>query len=141
MFFILLTRTAGQEAQTTTQDLQTFKIVVNPANPDTALSISKLSRMFTKKATRWSNGMLVLPVDQPEQSALRRIFTKAVHGKDINAIKAYWQIQIFSGRGVPPPEKRSDHDVVEYVKDHRGAVGYISIDHPLSGVKEVRISQ
>lgn len=141
MFFLQVSVSTGQESQTVRREIQSFKIIVNPANPDTAVSISKLSRMFTKKVTRWSNGLRVFPVDQPEQSKLRHTFTRAIHGKDISAIKAYWQVQIFSGRGVPPPEKKSGSDVVQYVKDHRGAVGYVSTDCPLGGLKELRISR
>jgi hypothetical protein len=44
----------------------------------------------------------------------------------VSSIKAYWQKQIFSGRGVPPEEKQSDEEVLEYVSKNVGAIGYIS---------------
>jgi hypothetical protein len=44
----------------------------------------------------------------------------------VSSIKAYWQKQIFSGRGVPPEEKESDEEVLEYVSKNVGAIGYIS---------------
>ena len=56
------------------------------------------------------------------------------------AIVAFWQQQIFSGRDVPPAEKASEKDVIAYVKDHEGAVGYVSPDVELPvGVKTLVI--
>jgi ABC-type phosphate transport system substrate-binding protein len=122
-------------------DTSDFRVIVNQANCDTVIRKDQLSRLFLKKVTRWSNGGRVLPVDQLEHSTIRSRFSQIVHEKTVNAVKAYWQIQVFSGRGVPPPEKRSDADVIEFVREHKGAIGYISGRQPLVDVKLLRVTQ
>jgi hypothetical protein len=52
-------------------------------------------------------------------------------------VRSYWQQLIFSGRDVPPPELDSDADVVKYVSKHAGAIGYVSGNGDLAGVKVV----
>ena len=74
----------------------------------------------------WINGTTAMPVDQAASSDIREAFSLEVHGRDVGAIKSYWQRQIFSGRGVPPPELASDREVLDFVRANQGAVGYVS---------------
>ena len=79
----------------------------------------------------------VFPVDQTLSQIVRAEFSKQIHGKSPKTIRNYWQQQIFSGRGIPPPEKSSDMAVILYVQKHPGAIGYVSNKVPLRGVKVV----
>lgn len=117
-----------------------FVVIVNAANPTVSVDRDDLSRMFFKRLVKWPNGVAVDPIDLSPVTQPRIAFTKSVHRKPVGAVRAFWQQQIFSGRSVPPPEKGSDADVIEYVRQNPGAVGYISASHQLqSGVKPLEI--
>ena len=103
-----------------------YKVVVNDSNPHSSLSRTEVSRIFLKKTTTWSDGAGALPVDLDRSSRTRRAFSQGVHGKSPDAVAAYWQTQVFSGRGVPPVVKSSDQEVLAYVRTQRGAIGYVS---------------
>ncbi len=119
-----------------------FKVVVNSANPVASLTPQALERLFLKKDTRWESGGAVEPVDQSAKSPAREAFSSVVHRKDVGAVKSYWQQQIFSGRGTPPPELSSDAEVMAFVKSHPGAVGYVSSGAaPGEGIKVVRLAE
>lgn len=118
----------------------TYKVIVNTSNPVSSLSKQQLSDIFLKKLSVWENGQKVVPVDQNESSPLKAKFAKEVVGKPINALKVYWQQQVFSGRGVPPIEKGSDADVISFVKGNSGAVGYVSTAADSGGVKVVMVN-
>jgi ABC-type phosphate transport system substrate-binding protein len=126
-------------ARTLTPAVDEFTVVVHPDNPITHIDRDDLSRMFYKKITKWSHGSVVLPVDLPVQDQRRIGFTKHVHRKSVGAVRAFWQQQIFSGRDVPPPEKSNDLDVVSYIKEHPGAVGYVSGRQAPAGVKALTV--
>jgi ABC-type phosphate transport system substrate-binding protein len=115
-----------------------FKVVVNGANGTSSLSRQQLSQLFLKKTTQWPNGQSVSPVE-PRDDRLHALFCKQVHGKSANAVKAYWNQVIFSGRDVPPVEKSGDEEVVQYVRATPGAVGYVSGDAATGGVKVVQV--
>ena len=118
-----------------------FQIVVHSSNPVSAMSAQEVSKMFMKKISRWQNGKRVAPVDLDEHSSVRESFSQRIHAKGTAAIKAYWQRMIFSGREVPPPEKDSTEGVLDYVREHDGAIGYVPAGTPLGdGVKTVRLS-
>jgi ABC-type phosphate transport system substrate-binding protein len=116
-----------------------YLVIVHPGVSVERLSTAELSDMFLKKTERWPDGTRVFPVDQVEASPVRASFSRDVHDRAVAAIKAYWQQRIFSGRDVPPPEKTSDRDVVEYVRTTRGAIGYVSFASPHDGVATVRV--
>jgi len=121
---------------------QGFKIVVNEANPSGSISKQQLSDIFMKKKGTWSNGQQVLPVDLPTSSKTRNGFSKVIFGRDPSAIKSHWQRQIFSGRGVPPPEKASEDEVLAFVRENSGAIGYVSSNADVgSGVKVLEIAR
>ncbi|HYG62461.1 MAG TPA: hypothetical protein VEL74_07755 [Thermoanaerobaculia bacterium] len=118
-----------------------YVVIVNQENPLSVLPASEVSRIFLKRSERWPNGELILPIDLPEGSPVRESFSKEVHDRSTAAIRAYWQQLIFSGRGLPPPEKASGADIVEYVRSHRGGIGYVSVRTSLgAGVKVLKVT-
>jgi len=116
-----------------------YQIIVNTDNSITSLSKDKIKRIYTKKLTKWDNGDKIKPVDLQKDSDVRKKFTKDILKKSVSAMKAFWQRQIFSGKGVPPPEKKSDEDVIAYVIKHPGAIGYVSDNADISSVKKITI--
>jgi ABC-type phosphate transport system substrate-binding protein len=119
-----------------------FKVVVNSANPTQSFSAQALERLFLKKDTRWESGDPVEPVDQSAKAPVRAVFSSSVHRKDVGAVKSYWQQQIFSGRGTPPPEMSSDAEVLAFVRSHPGAVGYVASGTAVGdGVRALRLSE
>jgi len=116
-----------------------FYVVVNEANSISSLSYDELSDFFLKKSSRWNHGGLVEPVDQRESTPVREIFTRNVHRKSAAAVRAFWQLRIFSGRDIPPPEKTSDAEVIAYVRNNPNAIGYVSAAVSMAGVKVVAV--
>jgi len=115
-----------------------FRVIVNPGNAAAGISLHELSQLFLKKKTRWPSGEVVQPVE-PGDERLRARFAEKVHRKSLNAVKAYWNQVIFSGRDVPPVEKPSDDDVAAYVRANAGAVGYVSPLATPAGVKTLAV--
>jgi ABC-type phosphate transport system substrate-binding protein len=117
-----------------------FKVVVNDGNPVVSMSKADVGKLFLKKDTRWESGATVEPVDQVGDAAVRQEFSKEILNKAVGAVKSYWQRQIFSGRGTPPPELSSDGEVITYVRSHPWAIGYVSADAAVGqGVKVVKV--
>lgn len=118
-------------------DSPSFQVIVNAANPVSVMTKAQISNLFLKKTTTWENGRKVLPVDQADSASVRKSFSNLVHGRNAQVVLSYWQQQIFSGRGVPPVEKSSDHEVLAYVQQNADAVGYVTAGTP--GIEEVKV--
>lgn len=124
----------------TAQGADDFVVIVNSNNPISEISKSDLSGYLLKKKSKWDHGVSVEPADLDSGSDVRAAFSEVVHGRTVASIKNYWQRQIFSGRGVPPKEVKSDSEMVSHVSGDPGAIGYVGPGTRLdSGVKRVRV--
>lgn len=115
---------------------QEFKVIVHPDQAVAGLSIAQASRLFLKKETRWPDGTLVRPVVLA-QGRLRDAFCRRIHGKSGGAVHAYWNQMIFSGQDIPPIEKHTAEEVVQFVRATPGAIGFVAADTPVAGVRVV----
>jgi ABC-type phosphate transport system substrate-binding protein len=116
-----------------------YRLVVNKASTVDSLSRAEVARIFLKKVTTWPGGAPIQVVDQERSAPTRKAFSAAVHQKDADAVAAHWQVLVFSGRDVPPKIVKSDTEVLEFVRANPGAVGYVSGETDLGGVKAVAV--
>jgi ABC-type phosphate transport system substrate-binding protein len=115
------------------------RVIVHPATNALTLERDQVSRMFLRKESYWPDGTEVAPVDQRTASEVRLRFTGWVHRRSVSAIAYYWQQRVFSGHGAPPPERSSDREVIEFVAETPGAIGYVSTAADIRRVQEVKI--
>jgi ABC-type phosphate transport system substrate-binding protein len=117
-----------------------YEVIVHRDNPARALSRGEVAKLLLGKIGTWPSGLAVQPVDLPEDDELRERFSREVLGRSVGAVRAWWQQQLFSGRGVPPPEL-SEAEVVAYVAANRGAIGYVSAGIRAPGVHAVTLTE
>ena len=118
---------------------QNYKVIANADNSVKELTKRQLDKIFLKKMTKWEDDTKIKPVNLNQDSDIRESFSKDVHKKNVSAIKAYWQKQIFTGKGVPPVEKSTDKEVINFVKANPGAVGYVSSGASTNGVNTITV--
>ncbi|SRR6266498_294805 len=117
---------------------ESFVVIVNAANSAT-MTRDEIADVFMKRITRWSpSGAPIVVVDELPSSPARQEFSRVVLRRGVEAMEAYWQQQIFSGRDVPPVVKETDDDVLAFVRRNPGAIGYVSAGANLDGVRAVR---
>jgi hypothetical protein len=115
-----------------------YRVIVHPHNPVYGVERSFLADAFLKKVTRWRHNQAIRVADLVDSPARRR-FSDEVLRRSVLAVRSYWQQQIFSGRGIPPPELEDDRAVVRFVQQNVGAVGYVSGHAELAGVKVLAV--
>lgn len=119
---------------------KSYKIIVNASNPMVSITRENVSRIFLKKTTKFPNGLSASPVDLPANSGARDSFSKDVLGKTVATVEAYWQQLIFSGRDVPPPQKK-EAGALDFVRSNENGIGYVSAGADTSGVKVVTVTE
>lgn len=121
------------------EDGQDFRVIVNTRNPIGALPKTEISKLLLRQLSKWQDGTEAHPVDLPESSPIREAFNREIHGRKGQAISSYWQRQIFSANQVPPPTLSTDAEIVAYVRNEPGAIGYVSADASLGGVRVIEV--
>jgi ABC-type phosphate transport system substrate-binding protein len=117
-----------------------FKVIVHPRNPVRVIDREFLRDVFLKKATDWRGGPAARPIDLPRAATPRDRFGERVLKKSRAQLRSYWNQQIFSGKGVPPPEAESIAGAIAFVLANPGAVSYLPADADPGGAKVVVIS-
>lgn len=102
-----------------------YQVIVHPSNPTRALGRSFLRSVYLRKTTTWPSGETIRPVGLGKRFPARERFAREVLNKSPAQLRSYWNQQIFSGKGVPPPELESEAAVIQYVLRNRGAVGFL----------------
>jgi len=137
---VLLLAWAAVSLPVAGQQVNDFRIIVNPSNPIATLSAADVSGFFMDEA-KWPNGAPSLPIDLTPESPLRSKFSVEVLGRDVAAVRAHWRRLIFQGRGVPPPTRASEGEIVQFVSANPNAIGYVSAKLASSaGVKVVNLA-
>ena len=131
--FLLSAAEAQPQAETP------FVVITHPSNEVSSMTRAELSAIFMRRTKSWRDGTEIRPVE-PFSRSLRERFSRAVHGKSLAYVTRYWHRVIFAGRGLPPDTLPSDAAVIEFVKAHRGAVGYVATP-PADGVKVVTVTR
>ena len=70
-------------------------------------------------------GVAVIPVNIRPSAPVRDKFLSKYLGQNEDKYSAYWTVRRFIGKGTPPREVDTDAEVIEFVRNNSGAVGYV----------------
>jgi ABC-type phosphate transport system substrate-binding protein len=116
-----------------------FKIIVHPENRVSDIDRAVLRNAFLKKATSWPGGRGFRPIGLTSKFSERSHFVVEVLKKTPAQLKSYWNQQIFSGKGIPPPEADSVASIVAYVVANPGAVAFVPASADVGKAKVITI--
>jgi ABC-type phosphate transport system substrate-binding protein len=117
-----------------------YKVIVHPENPVRAVDRTFLRDIYLRKATDWTGAGPVRPIDLAKRFSVRERFAQEVLRKTPAQLKTYWNQQIFSGKGVPPPEAESTAAAVVYVLANPGAIAYLPADADSGHAKVIKVN-
>ncbi|MAF10760.1 hypothetical protein CMK11_09930 [Candidatus Poribacteria bacterium] len=121
----------------------TYLLIVNAATDVQEMSCDDLAEAFLGKRTLWEDDTRIAPAMLRDRDEATREFIEAVVGRTVRQFRAYWRKRLFAGRGSGPKTFRSSEQVIEFVKDHSGAVAVIRADDYVEtdGTKPLTISE
>ncbi len=113
-------------------------LIVNNSVAQTSISKEDVELVFLGKKKQWDNGdtirLAALRKGTVNESFLREYVNKAP-----SSYMSFWKIAVVSGTGHPPKFFKDEADLVDYVAEKEGAIGYISSTTPREGVKTLSI--
>lgn len=109
-------------------------VIGNRSVPVSTLTEKEVKMIYLGRQKIWGNGMKVFFVALGDNETSERFF-KHYLDKNQGMYKKYWKKQVFSGGGKPPKEFDKEKDLVTYVAETKGAVGYISSKSYTDNVK------
>jgi ABC-type phosphate transport system substrate-binding protein len=135
---LLLSVTVGVPAAAG-RDSPRYQIIVHPDNPVREVTRTFLRDAFLKRTAQWGHGGTIRPADLGSKAPARESFSRDVLDRGVAEVKRYWQQQIFSGKGVPPPEMDSEAEAIAFVLKHPGGIAYLSLGASPGGARPVAV--
>jgi ABC-type phosphate transport system substrate-binding protein len=115
-------------------------IVCNKSVAADTLSKSEIKDIFLGRKTRWSDGHKINFVTL-EQDPIHEVFLQSFVGKSARQFDYYWDKQVFTGRGKEPKSFKTAGELINYVSNTEGAIGYVTADEFNINIKVLRFTQ
>ena len=112
-------------------------VVVNARCGVAAMTRNEVVNVFFGRNRQFFNGVEAQPVDMPDSHPDRARFYRALVGKEVSEVNAYWSRQVFSGRMQPPTKVNTTDDVMKWVSSHPGGIGFIDLSRADARVRVV----
>jgi ABC-type phosphate transport system substrate-binding protein len=100
------------------------------------IDVATAQRLYTGRTVE-VGGVAVVVVNATPGSKLRERFMAAVMNQDDDKYVAYWTVRKHVGKGTPPREFKSAAEVIDFVQNTPGAVGYVAAGDLRPGLNTV----
>ncbi|MBI5233628.1 MAG: hypothetical protein HY880_04675 [Deltaproteobacteria bacterium] len=99
--------------------------VISHNEPGEAVNEKTVARIYLKKKTVWENdNVKIVPVNLSAGNDLREVFARNILKMNQRELVEYWNERYFKGES-PPVVLDSEEAVKKFVREVKGAVGYI----------------
>ncbi len=113
-------------------------IIGNSSVSTSSLSQEDVSYIFLGKKRIWEDGERITFAIQ-KKSDTHDEFLKQYVKKTPTQFSNYWKKQIFTGKGSSPHAVNTDQEMLKFVAETKGAVGYVSSGTSLNNVKTISV--
>lgn len=100
-------------------------VITNLENQEIGLSKNQIAKIYLGKMKHYSNGEKIKAVNLSKTSKTYKKFNKAIIKKSDAALNRYWSKLKFTGKGKPPKTLASEREVIQWVANTEGAIGYV----------------
>ncbi|NQT24971.1 hypothetical protein HQ585_06435 [candidate division KSB1 bacterium] len=113
-------------------------VIANNSVSVSSINSATLKLIFLGKKNSWSDGSKIVPVTLKSGNT-HEAFLGAYVQKSSSQFSSFWKQAIFTGEGTPPRSFKSAAELVAFVKNTSGAVGYVPAGTSTTGVKKLKV--
>ena len=114
-------------------------IICNPSVHTDRLSREGIKDIFTGKVLTWPDNTDIEPITL-KTGPVHVEFVKNFTDKSEAQFLRYWRNMTFTGKGIAPKSMNTEQEVVKFVTETPGAIGYISSSTAPEKTKIVEIT-
>jgi ABC-type phosphate transport system substrate-binding protein len=102
-------------------------VIVHTSNPTGDISASQTKLLYTRKIKRlWSNNKPIKPAAYKGKTALQSGFYAKVLNMTAEEVEQYFKQRQFANSESLPAEVATEAEMIAYVSDNEGAIGFVS---------------
>ena len=113
-------------------------VITNKNVGDTELSQADVKEIFLGKKKKWSdNSRIHFAV--VKDAAVHEVFLQTYIKRSSNQYKNHWKNMVFTGKGKMPKSFATAAELVEFVANTSGAIGYADSRTPARNVNTINV--
>lgn len=112
------------------------KVIVNTSTGVSALDEQMVEDLFLGRKKKMSDGSNAIPVILAS-GPVHEEFLKSFVNRSSSQFNSHWKKAVFTGQGKPPKKFNSEPELIAYVAETPGAIGYASTEADVSSVTVV----
>jgi ABC-type phosphate transport system substrate-binding protein len=102
-------------------------IIVHPATPSETITPAQAKLLYLRKVKRlWPNNKPIKPVAFKGTAGPQRAFFTKVLQMTPEDVAQYFKQRQFANSEAPPNEVASEAEMIDYVSNNEGAIGYVN---------------
>lgn len=109
-------------------------IIGNKSIAESSLNKQDLKNIYLGRKTAWSDKKRIIFVTLDNKNVSEEFLDEY-----LNMISAqyanHWLEKVYTGQGTPPRTFASDEEMIRFIADTDGAIGYVTSSDDLNGVK------
>ncbi|MCA9757969.1 MAG: hypothetical protein KDA27_19410 [Candidatus Eisenbacteria bacterium] len=113
-------------------------IIANPSVSVDSLEVVDLQRIYLSKRTRWPDDTRIVAT-MLKGGSIHKSFVEDILERSVSKFATYWKQIVFTGQGVPPKAFDTEEELIEFVAQTPGSIGYVSIQTPTAGVHSIAL--
>lgn len=118
-----------------------LQVVVHPSVTTQELSVIQLRKIFSKRQTRWPDGLALQVFVLNSKDQNHQTFCKTYLKMFPYQLDQVWNKLTYSGLGDPPVQVSSMEEMMEKVSQTPGAIGYMFEDMQSDGIDTISVSK
>lgn len=115
-------------------------IIAHPKVAETTITAKEVQEIFLGNRVQWKDNSAIRPATLKDPQ-LHDAFLKQYIKKSASQWVAHWKRQVFTGNGTPPPQFATPQELVHYVAETPGAIGYVDAATPVENVLMLTIQE
>lgn len=113
-------------------------IIANNSVAQDSLNKQDLQNIFLGKMAKWSDNSSIYFVTS--ENDIHEDFLKMYINRSSSQFRNYWRKMVFTGKGQKPKAFKTDEELIQFVSETSGAIGYVSSDAALKNVKTITVN-
>jgi ABC-type phosphate transport system substrate-binding protein len=113
-------------------------VICNKSVAESNVGKQDLKNIYMGKKTTWNDNKKIVFVVQ-DNSGVNDQFLSTYINKSSAQYSSYWKEKVFTGQGTPPKSFATDKEMIQFVTQTNGAIGYVSSGEGLDNVKKLTI--
>jgi len=113
-------------------------IIANNSVAQESLNKEDIQNIFLGKMAKWpDNSSINFATSETD---VHEEFLKTYINRSSDQFRNYWRKMVFTGKGQKPKAFKTDEELIQFVSETSGAIGYVSTDATIKNVKTITVN-